>query len=232
MTRLFTRALCASACGGLAAIANAQSVYSHGFEDGLAPGFDVSSIDVTPLGGRHFLGQFGNDSATLTLSGLTPGLYHIDFDFYGIGTWDGNQAPGPDWFILEQGELGELLRTTFAIGSEDTRVGIQAYPGVGTDSNLLGWPGRTNAVENNTLGYLYAGIYQRDAVWRLGADFMVDSPTTQLVFRGEGLQSLRDESWGIDNIDVRRVVVPSPGALALAGAAAAFTGRRRRPAPR
>ncbi len=232
MTRLFTRALCASACGGLAAIANAQTVYSHGFEDGLAPGFDVSSIDVSPLGNRHFLGQFGNDAATLTLSGLAPGQYRVEFDFYGIGTWDGNQLPGPDWFVLSQAEVGELLRTTFAIGSEDTRVGLQAYPGVGTDSNLLGWPGRTNAIENNTLGYLHAGIYQRDAVWRLGASFTVDGPPTELIFRGEGLQSLRDESWGIDNVDVQRVVVPSPGALGLAGAAVVFTGRRRRQASR
>ncbi|MFZ4574099.1 MAG: hypothetical protein ACOYN0_06855 [Phycisphaerales bacterium] len=227
MAHHIARALCALGVGACAAAVSAQTVYSHDFENGLAPGFNSGLIGQTPIAGRRFLGRFGNDSVTLSLTGLPSGSYRVDFDFYGIGTWDGNQAPGPDSFVVLHDLSTELLRTTFAIGSVDTRLGVQSYPGDG--QSLLGgyWPGRSGAVENNTLGY-YAGVYARDAVWRLSADFDVEGDTARITFRGEGLQALSDESWGIDNVHVERVIPAPGGLLAAIGACAIAGGRRRR----
>lgn len=227
MARTITRAGIALLLVAIAGSAHADTIYSNGFEDGLAPGFSSSLISVTPIGDRHYLGQFANESITLTLNDLEPGLHRVEFDFYGIGTWDGNQLPGPDWFVLLLNDEIELMRTTFAIGSEDTRVGTQLYPGTGADTNLASNPGRTEAIENDTLGYLYMGIYPRDAVWHLAADFMVDGTSAQLTFRGEGLQGIRDESWGLDNMSVSPVV-PAPGVAGVLVGAAALAGRRRR----
>jgi hypothetical protein len=192
--------------------AHAEIIWSQSFETGSAPEFSNPRFATTPIGHRRFLGQYSNDATSLTLRDLLPGTYRLEFDFFGIGTWDGSETPGPDWFVVSSGEAGELIRTTFAIGSEDTRIGWQAYPYLRGEA-LLAAPGRTGALENNTLGYLVENRYQRDAVWRLATEFDVVASTQCITFRGEGLQGLADESWGLDNMVL--FTVPSPGVLGV-----------------
>jgi len=209
-----------------AAASFAQTVYFNDFESRSTAGFNSSLVSTTPVGNRAFLGRFCNDTVTLSLNDLTPGSYRLAFDFYGIGTWDGSNLPGPDWFIVNSGST-ELIRTTFAIGRTDVPSGVQLYPSIGGVGTAALSPGRTGAIENNTLGYISLGIYPRDAVWRLETDFEVTGSAHSLSFRAANLQGIDDESWGLDNVTVTRNI-PAPGALATVFGALAVSNLRRR----
>jgi hypothetical protein len=70
-------------------------VYGNDFEGTVGPEWSKTSVDVTP-GGRHFLGQFGNDTLTLTLACLPAHVQAtLSFDLYVIRSWDGNTIVHP-----------------------------------------------------------------------------------------------------------------------------------------
>ncbi len=185
---------------------SAPWVYTHDFEGVVGAEWSSAATDVTPSG-RRFLGQFGNEAVTLSLNCLpshtqiTVVLY-----LYIIRSWDGNQAThpivggaiGPDvWKAEVTG--GPTLQTTFT-NWDDFR---QAYPGA--------YPGGDNmfhagAVESNTLGYSYAADSTHlpmDTVYRMQWTIPHASDTLTLTFSAQGLQSLTDESWGIDNVVIQ-----------------------------
>jgi len=212
--------------GGLSAItssAHASIVYHNNFDSGDTTGWSTSTTDVTPSG-RRFLGQFGNGGTALTLNGLTVGeTLRLEFDFYAIHTWDGESTLwGPDTWRVGVVGGAELLIATFAVGDASYADGTQSYPGTEGGGTF---PGRFMANENNTLGYLYMGTFQRDAVWHVVLDTPVTDPSMTVSFEGSGLQPLFDESWGLDGFTAS--VVPAPGSLALAGLAGLAWRRRR-----
>jgi hypothetical protein len=220
---VFVRTVAAGA--GLVALAGAASasevVYQNDFEAPVGSEWSASALDMTPSG-RGYLGQFGNQDAVLTLTGLPESSQvRLEFDLYIIGTWDGNAAPGPDRWILDILGGGTLLNTTFAVGDENS-TRMQAYPNSEDPSEHVN---RTGAIENNTLGYFTYG-FARDAVWHMDMTFAHDDPTLSLKFSAMGLQQLSDESWGLDNVIV--TLVPAPGALALMGLGGLAIMRRRR----
>ncbi|MEE9296516.1 MAG: hypothetical protein V3W34_16350 [Phycisphaerae bacterium] len=189
--------------------ASAGVLYQNDFEDALDPLLEWSSgpTDTTPGTPQHssdrFLGRFAeNDSTTLTLTDLpVHDTITILLDLYVIQTWDGNNNPGPDiWDITVDGSTN-LEHTTFTNYEEpENSTFRQAYP----DS----YPGgdhaaRTGAAENNTLGYDSNTETQfKDAVYRLSYTFAHSSPTLELTCSGSGLQTVNDESWGLDNLTV------------------------------
>src|SRR5262249_18875923 len=67
-------------------------VYSNDFEGEVGSEWSSTATDVTPIGARHFLGQFGsNESVSLSLKNLPPHQHvRITFDLFMILTWDGN----------------------------------------------------------------------------------------------------------------------------------------------
>jgi hypothetical protein len=87
--------------------------------------------------------------------------------------------------------------TTFTNWDGDLQSYPMAYP---NGDN----PAFTGAVEVHTLGYEYTGN-PKDAVYHLSFDFPHSTDTLELDFSGMGLQPLDDESWGIDNIEVKFV---------------------------
>jgi len=163
-----------------------------------------------PACGSSFLGEFGNDTVTLTLSDLPQHTEVIvEFDLLLIRSWDGN-LKGNSWIPsdmdeaspLETAEIGpdqwnlrvagqQQINTTF---SNWDLVGFkQAYPG-----NYPGgdYQARTGAIANNSL------CYEQDSTYRLaftvahsGSDLTVD-------FSALGLQGIENESWGLDNVRV------------------------------
>ena len=182
-----------------------EVVYENSFDSSPGPEWSRRSRSTTPLGGRRFLGQFGNSAVELTLQGLpSHDEVSLSFDLFVIRSWDGNAQTfqgsviGPDIWTVEAGEA-TLLSTTFS----NTLAG-QSYPAnyPAPDS-----PPCTGASERNTLGYTFnhpdIGLQPEDAVYRLSFSFEHASESIVFRFLASGLQEITDESWGIDNVTVR-----------------------------
>ena len=188
-------------------------VYENDFEEGAGDEWCYTNISTTPSG-RNFLGEFNNQDVCLRLNDLPSHTQvRISFDLYIIRSWDGNQelwplepdiflypynflgSVGPDEWQLQVG--GEtLLHTTFS--NWDLLGFLQAYPNL-VPGGL--YPARTGATENNALGYIF-GPHPMDAVYHL--TFLLEhiGDLLRLDFSAMGLQSIADESWGLDNIQI------------------------------
>jgi hypothetical protein len=201
-------------------VGGSQTVYSNTFESAAGSEWSKTTLSATPSG-RRFLGEFNNETVRLGLANLpSHGRVQVEFDLYLIRSWDGNMmntpaslrelyaqvAPqsaaaldgiiGPDeWQLQADGHT--LLHTTFA-NWQDPRF-RQAYPGAypGGDN-----PPRTGAAENNTLGYSFITVSNMDAVYHLTFTMPHAASTLALDFAAMGLQSIDDESWGLDNVQV------------------------------
>lgn len=173
-----------------------QVVYTNDFEGVVGPEWSKTTTDVTPIGARRFLGQFSNEVVTLTLVNLPPHeSVAVSFDLFVINSWDGNTTTvGPDIWALSLPGGPSLLHTTFSNVDE---LGFrQAYP----DSYPGGdHPAHTGATEIDTLGYSNYG----NSVYRLSFIFPHSASSLAIDFSGSGLQTLSDESWGLDNVEVR-----------------------------
>lgn len=170
--------------------------YFNDFEQSVGPEWSVSKTDVTPVGNRRFLGQFGNQTVSLNVTNLPvhSGII-LSFDLYIIRSWDGNAEPGgaaPDIWDLTVRNSTNLLHTTFAKYSGSVGQAYPAnYPGV-TNAN------DTGAAEVNSLGYDNYG----DAVYRLSYYIAHEQPSAIFDFSATGLEDIWNESWGLDNVSV------------------------------
>jgi hypothetical protein len=108
----------------------------------------------------------------------------ISFDLYVIQSWDGYEV-GPD--IWQCGVIGGqvLVYTSFAQFSPSQS---QAYPG---KQDMARHPARTGAVENNSLGYIFADV-PMDSVYHFRFSFPHSADSIQLAFTGFNLQELDD----------------------------------------
>ena len=176
--------------------ASPSSIYFNDFETKVGPQWSKTSTDTTPRGDRKFLGQFGNETVTLTLKDLPPhAKAKLSFDLFVIQSWDGNDTPfGPDIWDLRVRDGPTLLHTTFSKGER------QAYPSSYPDGD---YAPRTWAAEKNMLGYSFYG----DAVYNLSFTFPHSANSLVIDFSASGLQTLSDESWGLDNVKVS--LIPS-----------------------
>lgn len=182
----------------------------------IAPGVSAAwshhQQSVTPVGARHFLGEFGNQTVTLSLGNLPiHSALTVSFDVYVIRSWDGSDVLnkwGPDgWSFGIDGAT--LLSTSFSnqpLPSPGSANNRQTFGGINIPSG--DYPAFAGATEVNTLGYtFYRSSYQQveemSSVYRLTFDVAHADSTVQLTFRGFGLQRLSDESWGLDNVTVR-----------------------------
>lgn len=172
-------------------------VYENDFEGEVGSEWSNTSLDFTPIGARKFLGQFGNETVTLTLNSLpTHNSITLLLNLFIIRSWDGSWIDpvlGPDIWELSHSGGSILLHTTFR---NTGWPGVtQAYPDNYPDGMHSS---RTGSTENMTLGYDFYG----DAVYNLSFTFPHDSETLTLDFSASGLQEVTDESWGIGYISV------------------------------
>jgi hypothetical protein len=208
--------LCALSCTS----ARAQvTVYSNDFETN-ANGFtntarSVLTTDTSGAGATSstFLGRFANDTTSLNLTGLTPGVVHtLEFDLYIGATMDGGEP-----ISLTFGPT-TLINTTFSnffnqAYSDTTFLNPAAIvhaPFTGADV------ARTTAPSNTDRFSIY--FFSRGA----GNPVITFTPTLStatLTFQGTSMQDVSDEFWALDNV---RVTVPAaanaapePGTLAL-----------------
>lgn len=159
-----------------------------------------------PKTGRRFIGEFGGpevdldghthviQSAQLSLAELPEHTdVTVSFDLLILKSWDGNhRLMGPDRFVVSVVGARTLLDTTFSNSPGDEST--QDYPK--PDSQA-----RTGAISTNTLGYEFYGdsIYRITLKFRHGDESLVLDFGTSL-FQGKGLE---DESWGLDNVEVK-----------------------------
>jgi hypothetical protein len=173
--------------------------YSADFEAGAGREWtpDMASNSPTGIG---YMGQFGPQTVSLTLTNF-PALAvgYVAFDLYIFNTWDGNSVTnGPDYWKLAVGGGATLINTTFS-GNQGEN---QSYPwpfGMGD------FPWCTAAVGINLVGYPQANggsAFIADSVYHLQFAFTNVATNLVLNFSASDLQSLSDESWGLDNVQV------------------------------
>lgn len=188
----------ASAGAAAPPVVSMDTAYATDFAGGAGPEWSAAVVSSSPGTAAHpvdaFLGPHGNGAVGLTLGGLGPHqLLTVRFDVYVWGSWDGNNAPGPDrlGFALDG---APLLDTTFSNFAGSSQAYPDAYP---SGAN----PGNTGARELNTLGFTWAGA-PSDAVYRLTFTIPHSAATATLTWTGDGLQTPDDEAWGLDNVSV------------------------------
>lgn len=201
-----------------AASAHALVLYEHDFQSAVGAEWShairMDTPTPYPFGARTFLGEFGNETVSLTLSGLSAHKsLALEFDLYLIRSWDGSSSGtafdyGNDAFKVSLGDGTVLLDETFSNGNPAD----QSYGPLPLN------PYHTGASETYSLGFkFYDGIQQTsqvmDSVYRLSFAFASNSDLLTLNFTGHGLQGLADESWGLDNVRVSAVPEASSAAL-------------------
>lgn len=146
------------------------------------PLFDAS----TPWPFTRFCGRFGNDWQTLTLSNLVAGeSYTLGFDFYAVDSWEGasGSGAGPDFFGVSL-DGRQIFRETFSNSSP-------------TNQSYLG------RSDEGPANFGFNASYA-DSIYRnIALPFVASNSTIQISFYGQSLESLSDESWGLDNVSVR-----------------------------
>ena len=218
-----------------AAAARAATVYLNDFEGGFVGAeWSRTDLSITPAGDRNFLGEFGNDTVSITLNALPAHAdLTISFDLFIIRSMDGNSANaglGPDIWNLSVAGGPVLVSTTFA----NTPNARQSFP----DSVPADHAAQTGATEVNTLGYLFTYGTEpepSDAVYHLAIAFSHTANSVQFDFSGSGMEALANESWGLDNVRIDDVVLtptpilePASVSLLCLGALTLMGGRLRR----
>lgn len=228
----------------LASAAHADLLYSNNFESGtLGTEWSASAkIDATNTTFTKFMGRKTNEPVRLALrippefrstsgsssddnggggsgggsggggsggGGAQYRVYNVTFDLYTIDSWDGNGPQGPDYFRVYVNDTMKL-NETFATGA-----------------------GLAQSFRAPDIGPVHLGFSPgwKDAIYRdISIDFTLPEGSRWMWFdfTGFNLQSVSDESWGIDNIRISTTLVPAPGSLALLLGGAGLLGRRRR----
>ncbi len=201
--------------------------YSNNFESPV--GAEWSTSAVQSFNGTTVLGQFGNNTVTLTLTGLNAGYaVTAGFDLYIRDSWDGNQTGvGPDRFTFTL-DGNTDLDTTFSNVSGYN----QSFP----DSYLAGSYAAQTGADNKDLahgGTLPNGYYGNSLYIFGGANHaafteVASSSTLVLTWAGSNLQGVGDEGWDIDNVWVHQDAVPEPATLSILGFGVLLAARRRK----
>jgi hypothetical protein len=233
--------------------ASAVEVYFNNFQGAVGGEWSSTLVASAPnpdyAGNRKFLGEFGAETITLSLAGLPAHTSAtIEFSLYLIRSWDGEDTDssfpdhdlGPDhWSFAVDGN--SLFDETFSNGNP---MG-QSYTGPGTPEHCAGhtdpvgpaYAAFSGAAECYSLGYFFNDIPNgtneaMDSVYNFVFNVAHTGDSLDLAFAALGLQSLADESWGLDDVRVSVTAVPVPAALPLLlgglSVLGVVAGRRRR----
>lgn len=158
---------------------SASPPYFTDFESGaLSEWSNLTTDNSYPQIFTRFAGRYGNTALSLNLTNLNAGeSYTLLFDFYALDSWDG----GSDYFnISVNGEM--VFHHSF-----NNVGGGQSYPGSPSNFGNFGFNSYNDA------------IYRTIAVV-----FTPTNTSATIVFQGQNLEAIDNESWGIDNVAVFR----------------------------
>ncbi len=160
-------------------VSDSQVIYSTDFEGGADNKWsDRTTDNADPGGFTQFLGRFANGGSTLNLTNTVAGVnYRVEFDFYALDSWDGNN--GPDFFnVFANGQ--SRFHETF---SNYSAAAVQTYgAAAGGNVNLQivplltrvgGRPGGDDAFALFGSGFMEGG-----STIKVGGVTITDSSTT------------------------------------------------------
>jgi hypothetical protein len=233
--------------------AGAAEVYFNNFQGAVENEWSATTVASAPnpdyAGNRKFLGEFGAQTITLSLADLPAHTTAtIEFSLFLIRSWDGEDTDSsfPDhdlgrdhWRFAVDGN--SLFDETFSNGNPKG----QSYTGPGTpehcaehtDPDGPAYAALSGAAECYSLGYSFNDIPNgtdeaMDSVYNFIFNVAHTGDSLELAFAASGLQSLADESWGLDDVRVSVTAVPVPAALPLLlgglSVLGVVAGRRRR----
>ncbi len=202
------------ACALSAAASAGVIVYQQDFESPSTVGWQLGGpgIDHTTTLG-NFSKRNTNNEITLTVDTMSEQMYTVVFDLYLFGEWSGNSSRWGQNTITVRAEGNELFRETF---SNSGVAGSQSYEG---SPDLFG-----------DLGY----SKDADSAYRqIALEFSGRNPSTTLRIMGQGLGSMGQTSWSVDNVTVYQntaapPAVPAPAGAAILAATGLIATRRRR----
>lgn len=196
----------------------AGDTYSNPFDVPPREGWTDSTTMVSPSG-EQFLGNFGNQSVSLTLTNLRPHTHAVvALDLYVIGAWGGTGAGGgaENRFVVTLDGSQGVMDATFS--NDDGVDGRpQTYP---SQNPLVPDRARRGAFQSNTLGFRDAAGRPRDTTYRLVFNVKHSAETMTLTFSGAGLPADPTILWGVDNVYVSTYTMdldPVPGLVQAAG---------------
>jgi hypothetical protein len=190
--------------------------YSNPFDVPPREGWSDTVVKASPSG-EQFLGSFGNQTVSLTLTNLQEHTHAvIALDLYVIGGWAGSAGDSPNSFELLVDQSREIMRATFS--NDDGVTGRpQTYP---EGNNQIPELPRRGAFRTNSLGYTDQTGRPADSTYRLVFNVKHSGSTLVLSFAGAGLPDDPTIMWGIDNVYVATYTMdldPVPGAFEPAG---------------
>ena len=177
------------------------------------------TTSISPENRLIFHGEFSNQAVTATLEKLPAHDYlQISVQLFILRSWDGvarsNGGPrmGPDYFRLGLDDGTPGARTLVLNSFSNTPV-MSGFASIG---NFQGYPSpvpgdkvgyMTGADMRNTFGYIFptAGnqppiAVHQDSLYTIKMILPHSADKAVLSFRGLGLQSIEDESWGVLNL--------------------------------
>ncbi|MHB0935184.1 MAG: type II secretion system protein [Armatimonadota bacterium] len=168
--------------------------YTPDFSRAIGPEWSLTKQGTTPSGAHPFLGEFGNETVTLALTGLPKHKnVTVSLDLYVIRAWQGNT--GSDAWQMRIAGGDTLLNTTFS----NVAAANQAYPDPAPAGNN---PAQTGAKATNSLGFTHPPDGVMDAVYHLEAVFSHTANRLTLEFSASGLPALTEASWALANVDI------------------------------
>lgn len=182
-----------SATASVSVLVYEATIYDTDFATSIGEEWTTDRTTTSPSG-EQFLGEFGDNWISLSFEELpTHDEVSITFDLYVLRSWDG-LSEEDSWVLEIDGT--PVISTTFSNGES-----LQAWPG---NLPYASNPARSGATSNETLGYWYETENDHsDSIYRVERAFFHEGEELVLDFAGNHLGELSDESWGIDNIEVK-----------------------------
>jgi len=202
----------------------AELVYSNDFGDAAGELWSEPRRTRTPIGPRPYLGLFGPEEVTLTLTNLGEHAFlRVSVSLMLASDWDGSGHWGPDIWQCRLDDGRNLVLATF------NNCGLLEWNAVNRkqtfpDNTLAKITHRagTGAIERGTLGYWWQeeGV---DSVYRFDMVFPHSKKSAVIHFAGRYAEpgtvrqteagftkAGKGQFWGVDDVQVHTLAATSP----------------------